>query len=176
MQGMHSLLIVIAPGLAIQRILDLALRREPDLVPGILAVERQFGVLELHGESIETLERGNQAILEGLGASEADVLPPQLLYSGIIDDITGQHAVLINRAKQANLLLPGQSLLLMEVAPALYGGLMGNEAEKATSKNTLIECSMIGASGRMYLAGNREELEIAQAAVQQALADQIRGE
>ena len=48
LQGTHSLLIEIAPGLSIQRVIDLALKAEPSLEPGILAVERQFGILELH--------------------------------------------------------------------------------------------------------------------------------
>jgi hypothetical protein len=46
MQGTNALLVEIAPGLSIQRVIDLALKAEPTLEPGILAVERQFGVLE----------------------------------------------------------------------------------------------------------------------------------
>jgi len=169
MEGCHSLLVEVAPGMAIQRIIDTALRSEPDLVPGMLAVERQFGVMELHADDLSLLERGKQAMLKGLGAKESEVLPPQILYSDIIDDITDQHAVLINRARQANMIMPGQSLLIMEVAPALYGAVMGNESEKAVPQNTLVECSMIGASGRMYLAGERKDLEVAKAAVEAAL-------
>ena len=169
MEGSHSLLVEVAPGMAIQRIIDTALRSEPDLVPGMLAVERQFGVMELHADDLSLLERGKQAMLKGLGAKESEVLPPQILYSDIIDDITDQHAVLINRARQANMIMPGQSLLIMEVAPALYGAVMGNESEKAVPQNTLVECSMIGASGRIYLAGERKDLEVAKAAVEAAL-------
>jgi len=169
MEGSHSLLVEVAPGMAIQRIIDTALRSEPDLVPGMLAVERQFGVMELHADDLSLLERGKQAMLKGLGATESEVLPPQILYSDIIDDITDQHAVLINRARQANMIMPVQSLLIMEVAPALYGAVMGNESEKAVPQNTLVECSMIGASGRMYLAGERKDLEVAKAAVEAAL-------
>lgn len=170
MQGMHALLVEVAPGLAIQRIVDRALKQEPDLEPGILAVERQFGVLELHGRSEVTLERAREAILEGLAAKASDQLRPQLLYSDIIEDVTDQHAVLINRTRQANMILPGQSLLLMEVAPALYGAYMGNEAEKAAPDISLVECSMIGASGRLYLAGPVASLRKAQARVEKLLA------
>lgn len=170
MEGANSLLVEVAPGMAIQRIVDTALRSEPDLVPGMLAVERQFGVMELHSDDEAILERGKKAMLKGMGASESDMLPPQILYSDIIDDITDQHAVMINRARQANMIMPGQCLLIMEVAPALYGAVMGNESEKAVPQNTLVECSMIGASGRMYLAGERKDLEVAKAAVEAALA------
>jgi hypothetical protein len=171
MQGMHALLVEIAPGLAIQRIVDRALKQEPGLEPGILAVERQFGVLELHGRDEAALERARAAILDGLGSKASEQLRPQLLYSDIIEDITDQHAVLINRTRQANMVLPGQSLLLMEVAPALYGAYMGNEAEKAAPDLSLIECSMIGASGRLYLAGPMASLRKAQARVEQRLAE-----
>ena len=68
------------------------------------------------------------------------------------------------------MVLPGQSLLLMEVAPALYGAYIGNEAEKAAPDLTLVECSMIGASGRLYLAGPLASLRKAQARVEQLLA------
>lgn len=170
MQGMHALLVEIAPGLSIQRVIDLALKNEPDLEPGILAVERQFGVLELHSRDPKALERGGQAILNWLGAQATDQLKPQLLYSDIIENITDQHAVLINRTRQANMILPGQNLLIMEVAPALFGAFMANEAEKVAPDLTLIECSMIGASGRMYLCGNRDSLIKAQDHVERALA------
>jgi hypothetical protein len=171
MQGMHALLVEIAPGLAIQRIIDRALKQEPELEPGILAVERQFGVLELHGRDEAALQRARTVILDGLGARASEQLRPQLLYSDIIEDITDLHAVLINRTRQANMVLPGQSLLLMEVAPALYGAYMGNEAEKAAPGLTLVECSMIGASGRLYLAGPTDSLRKARARVEQLLAD-----
>lgn len=171
MQGMHSLLVEIAPGLAIQRIVDRALKQESDLEPGILAVERQFGVLELHGRDEAALKRARAAILDVLAAKEGEQLRPQLLYSDIIENITDQHAVLINRTRQANMVLPGQSLLLMEVAPALYGAYMGNEAEKAAPDLTLVECSMIGASGRLYLAGPTASLRKAQLSVEKLLAE-----
>jgi hypothetical protein len=47
--GQHALIIEVAPGLMIERVMDLALKADPDLEPGILFVERQFGILEIHG-------------------------------------------------------------------------------------------------------------------------------
>jgi hypothetical protein len=171
MQGTHSLLVEIAPGLSIQRVIDLALKAEPSLEPGILAVERQFGILELHSQDRAALERGGQAILEWLGARPEDQLRPQLLYSDILENVTDQHAVLMNRTRQASMVLPGQNLLLMEVAPALFGAHMANEAEKVAPDVTLVECSMIGASGRMYLSGSMASLAKAKAHVEQLLAE-----
>ena len=48
-EGNHALIVEVAPGLAIERVTDLALRAVPSVEPGILFVERQFGVLEIHG-------------------------------------------------------------------------------------------------------------------------------
>lgn len=171
LQGTNSLLIEIAPGLSIQRVIDLALKAEPSLEPGILAVERQFGILELHSHDRAALERGGQAILDWLGARAEDQLRPQLLYSDILENVTDQHAVLINRTRQASMLLPGQNMLLMEVAPALFGAHMANEAEKVAPDVTLVECSMIGASGRMYLSGSVDSLEKAKAHIEKSLSE-----
>ena len=171
LQGTNSLLIEIAPGLSIQRVIDLALKAEPSLEPGILAVERQFGILELHSHDRAALERGGQAILDWLGAQPEDQLRPQLLYSDILENVTDQHAVLINRTRQASMLLPGQNMLLMEVAPALFGAYMANEAEKVAPDVTLVECSMIGASGRMYLSGSVDSLEKAKAHIEMSLSE-----
>ena len=171
LQGTNSLLIEIAPGLSIQRVIDLALKAEPSLEPGILAVERQFGILELHSHDRAALERGGKAILDWLGAQPEDQLRPQLLYSDILENVTDQHAVLINRTRQASMLLPGQNMLLMEVAPALFGAHMANEAEKVAPDVTLVECSMIGASGRMYLSGSVDSLEKAKAHIEKSLSE-----
>jgi hypothetical protein len=169
LQGTHALLVEIAPGLSIQRVIDLALKAEPSLEPGILAVERQFGILELHSHDRAALERGGQAILNWLGAKPQDQLRPQLLYSDILENVTDQHAVLMNRTRQASMVLPGQNMLLMEVAPALFGAHMANEAEKIAPDLTLVECSMIGASGRMYLSGSMASLEKAKAHIEKSL-------
>ena len=43
-QGDHALIVEVSPALAIERVIDLALREVPGVQPGILYVERQFGV------------------------------------------------------------------------------------------------------------------------------------
>ncbi|MFN3461335.1 MAG: microcompartment protein, partial [Oceanibaculum sp.] len=44
-EGEHSLIIEVAPALAIHRICDLALKKMPDMEPGLLYTERQYGIL-----------------------------------------------------------------------------------------------------------------------------------
>jgi hypothetical protein len=170
LEGDHALIVEVAPGLAIERVTDLALRAAPDCEPGILFVERQFGVLEVHSRDAAGVAKAGQAILAGIGRSPADQLAPQLLYSDVIEDVTDQQAVVINRSRQASMLLPGQSLLICEMAPALFAAVAANEAERAEPGNTLVDVTMIGASGRVYIAGTSDGVGRARTAIENLLA------
>jgi hypothetical protein len=157
-EGQHSLIVEVAPGLAIERVIDLALRAVPSVEPGILFVERQFGVLEVHGSDLDDVRRAGAAILDGLGAKATDQLRPRVLYQDVIEDVTDQHAVIINRNRQASMLMPGQTLLVYEMTPALFATVAANAAEKAAPDVTLVDVSMIGAAGRVYMAGSTEDV------------------
>jgi hypothetical protein len=170
-EGQHSLIVEVAPGLAIERVIDLALRAVPVVEPGILFVERQFGVLEVHAEKLEDVRRAGAAILEGLGASAADQLRPRVLYSDVIEDITDQHAVIVNRNRQASMVLPGETLLVYEMTPALFASAAANAAEKVSPGITLVDVSMIGAAGRVYMAGSTEEVLVARAEITRVLGE-----
>ena len=133
--------------------IDLALKAVPEVEPGILFVERQFGVLELHGPDRDAVERAGAAILEGIGAEASHQLKPRILYSDVIEDITDQHAVIVNRTREASMVLPGQTLLVYEMTPALFAAIAANEAERVAPDVTLVNVSMIGAAGRIYMSG-----------------------
>jgi hypothetical protein len=168
-EGMHSLIVEVAPGLAIERVTDLALREVPEIEPGILFVERQFGVLEVHSLDLDSLERAGQAILAGLGADAADQLRPRILYSDVIENVTDQHAVIINRNRDASMLMPGDTLLVVEVTPALFAAVAANEAERAAPGVTLVDVQMIGSAGRVSMGGSTKDIKVAQAAIQEVL-------
>ena len=170
LEGDHALIVEVAPGLAIERVTDLALRAAPECEPGILFVERQFGVLEVHSRDAAEVGKAGQAILAGIGRSPADQLAPRLLYSDVIEDVTDQQAVVINRSRQASMLLPGQALLICEMAPALFAAVAANEAERAEPGNTLVDVTMIGASGRVYIAGTSDGVARARTAIENLLA------
>ncbi len=170
-EGQHSLIVEVAPGLAIERVIDLALRAVPDVAPGILFVERQFGVLEVHAEKLEDVRRAGAAILAGLAATAADQLRPRVLYSDVIEDITDQHAVIVNRNRQASMVLPGQTLLVYEMTPALFATAAAQAAEKVAPGLTLVDVSMIGAAGRVYMAGSTEEVLAARDEITRVLGE-----
>jgi hypothetical protein len=168
--GEHSLIVEVAPGLAIERVTDLALRTVPAVEPGILFVERQFGVLEVHGPELADVEKAGAAILAGLGASAADQLRPRILFSDVIEDVTDRQAVIINRNRGGSMLIPGDTLLVCEVTPALFASVAANEAERAAPGITLVDVSMIGAAGRIYFGGGTPDVLAAQQRIAEVLA------
>ena len=174
MQGEHALIVEVAPALAIERVTDLALRAVPTVEPGILFVERQFGVLEVHGAGLADVEQAGQAILAGLQAKAADQLRPRVLFCDVIEDITDRQAILINRTRGGSMILPGDSLLVCEVTPALFTALAANEAERAAPGVTLVNVSMIGVAGRIYLSGPADTVTAARDAII-AVLDQVEG-
>jgi len=167
--GQHALIVEVAPGLAIERVTDLALKAVPDVDPGILFVERQFGVLEVHAADAEDVARAGEAILAGIGARSVDQLRPQVLYRDVIGDLSDQHAMIVNRTRQASMVLPGQTLLVCEMTPALFAAVAANEAEKAAPDLTIVDVSMIGAAGRLYLAGEAASIAAALSAIDEVL-------
>lgn len=168
--GQHALIIEVAPGLMIERVTDIALKSDPDLEPGILFVERQFGILEIHGDDKSALERAGSEILKGIGLTEGDQLRPRILYTDVIEDIADQHAVIINRTRQASMVMPGETLLICEMVPALYAAIAANEAERLAPRLTLVDVQMIGAAGRIYLSGRPDDVARARAGIEAVLA------
>ena len=77
--------------------------------------------------------------------------PLELLLAA--ERVSDQHAVILNRNRDASMILPGESLLLVEMTPALFAAAAANEAEKVAPENTLVDVQMIGASGRVFISG-----------------------
>jgi hypothetical protein len=169
--GEHALIIEVAPGLMIERVADLALKKDPELEPGILFVERQFGVLELHGADRARLERAGGAVLAGLGLTAAQQLRPRVLFTDVIGNVSDQHAIIINRNRQGSMVLPGQTLLLAEIVPALFAAVAANEAERVAPGLTIVDVQMIGAAGRIYMSGTTGDVERALARIGAFLSD-----
>lgn len=166
----HALIVEVSPALAIQRVIDLALRAVPSIKPGILYVERQFGVLEIHAHNLGDVERAGEAILAGTGTSSADQLRPKVLYHDIIEDITDQHAVILNRTRGGSMIVPGEALLVYEMMPALFAAVAANEAERVAPGITLVDVQLIGAAGRIFISGTLEEVATARDRITEVLS------
>jgi hypothetical protein len=162
--GDASLYVEISPGIEINRLTDVALKAT-HVKPGMQIVERHFGVLEVHSESQADTRAAGAAILADLGLTEADRRKPKILSSQVIRRIDGHQAQLINRTRHGHMLIPGQTLYVLELEPAAYAVLAANEAEKAAEIN-ILEVRSFGANGRVYLGGEERDIEVGwQAAV-----------
>lgn len=168
-EGEHSLIIEVSPALAIHRICDLALKVAPEMEPGLLFTERQFGLLELHSSDKGMLEAAGKAILDGIGAKPMDQLKPSILFTDIIEDVSDQHAIILNRTRGGSMLVPGSSLLVCEMSPALFACVAANEAEKAVPDIIINDVEMMGASGRIFFSGEMGNLRIAQRVITETL-------
>ena len=168
-RGQAALYVEIAPGIAINRVTDIALKRT-SVRPAVQVVERAFGLLEIHDESqSEVLEAGAH-ILDFLQAQELDRLKPKLLTSEIITGVDDYQTMLINRNRQGMMLLGGETLYILEVHPAAYATIAANEAEKAADIK-LIHLQPYGAFGRLQLGGTESDIREAEAAIQKTLGD-----
>lgn len=162
-----SLTVEVAPGMDVEWLTDIALKHD-DVKPGVLVVERQFGYLEFHSRYAASVRSAGQALLDALGTTAADAMAPEILANRIVDRVDGYHSFLINRSKAGSMLLPGESLFILEMQPAAYALIAANEAEKA-SHVKLVDCRFMGAAGRLYLAGAESDVRSAAEAAQAAL-------
>lgn len=165
--NMAALVVEVSPGLEIETVADVAVKTV-DVKPGLLVVERQFGYLELHSSSTASVKAAGRAVLDHLGASDADAMRPEILSSRIVKRVDNYHAFLINRNKSGSMLLPGESLFVMEMQPAAYAILATNEAEKA-AEIKVVDYRMMGATGRVYLSGSESDVRAAAFAAEAAL-------
>jgi len=165
--GMASLFVEIAPGIAINRLTDVALKATR-AIPAIQVVERAFGLLEVHHEQQGEVRQAGGAILDGIGLNEDDRMKPRVLTTQIIRSIEPYQSQILNRTSQGNMVLPGQSLFIFECEPAGYAAFAANEAEKAANV-FLNNVRPFGAFGRLYLCGSESEIDSAAEAATAAI-------
>jgi hypothetical protein len=156
--GMASLYVEISPGIEINRITDIALK-STNVTPGMQIVERMFGMLEIHSLSQADVRQAGQAILDALELKEEDRWKPKVYSSQIIRRIDDHQTQLINRMRHGNMIVPGETMYVMEVQPAAYAALAANEAEKAANIN-ILEVRTFGSFGRVYLGGEERDIEV----------------
>lgn len=154
-----SLFVEIAPGMAIHRLMDVALK-QTKVQPATLVVERAYGMLELHSEDKGEVRSAGDAILKEMGVKEEDRIKPRLVSNTIIRAIEPMHAMILDKIRFGSMIEPGESLYILETEPAAYAALAANEAEKAANVK-LVDVTPYGAFGRLYLAGSESEIDSA---------------
>jgi ethanolamine utilization microcompartment shell protein EutS len=170
--GQASLFVEVAPGMDIMRVTDVALKAT-DVRPGMMIIERLYGMLEIHADSQADVREAGRAILRALDLKEEDRIQPEIVSSQVIRNIHEYHTQLINRTRHGDMIVPGESLHVLEVAPAGYAAIAANEAEKAAHINVL-EVRAFGSFGRVYLGGEERDIEVGHRAAEQAIRE-IKG-
>jgi len=167
--GMASLYVEISPGIEINRITDIALK-STKVTPGMQIVERLYGMLEIHSESQADVRQAGRAILEALELKQEDRWKPKIFSRQIIRRIDDYQTQLINRMRHGNMIVPGESMFVMEVQPAAYAALAANEAEKAAEIN-ILEVRSFGSFGRLYIGGAERDIDVAWRAAVNSVED-----
>jgi ethanolamine utilization microcompartment shell protein EutL len=165
--GMSELYIEVAPGNEIFRCADIALKAA-DVKPALQVVEREFGLLEIHSRTQAEVFAAGQAVLEYLQLTPLDRIRPKIASSALVTNVNPYQAQLINKWRKGNLLIPGQSLYVLEVTPAAYVSLAANEAEKAADIS-IIEVRALGRYGRLFISGTESNVQAAAAAARNVL-------
>lgn len=166
--GDACLWLEVSPGMAIHRLTDIALKdARVRLVQQV--VERAFGsMLVHHRDHSDVLEAGH-SVLSRLRTTEDSRQKCRIAWAEVIRAITPDHAVVINRQdRRGSMILPGQSMFILETEPAGYVVYAANEAEKA-ARITLVDVKAVGAFGRLTLAGREADIDEAAHAAVRAL-------
>jgi ethanolamine utilization microcompartment shell protein EutS len=157
--GNAELFIEMAPGNEVFHVADVALKAA-DVKPALQIIEREFGLLELHANSQAEVLAAGAAVLAELGLTEDDRVKPEIASAQFITNVHPYQAQLLNKFRKGALLIPGQSLFVLEISPAAYAGLAANEAEKAADI-AVVEIRAVGRFGRVFLAGTESDVATA---------------
>ena len=153
----------VSPGMAIHRYTDIALKAtRVNLTQQV--VERAFGSMVVHHRDQSDVREAGRILLNHLDAEHSERQACNIAWQEIIYGMTAEHSVLINRQHRGgSMLLPGESMFILETEPAGYIVYAANQAEKAANI-TLVDVRAVGAYGRLTLSGHEADVEEAAAA------------
>jgi len=154
-----ALVIEIAPAMEIHTMIDIALKSTQARL-GSVVTERHFGTMLIHhGDQGEITEAG-RAVLRETGLDEHDRTGVEILTRKTIRSVEQDHAIMFTGQATGNMVIAGESVFIMEAAPAAYLLIAANEALKAAQVK-LIDIKPYGATGRLILSGSESEIDSA---------------
>ncbi len=166
-EGMAALYVEMSPGNEVFRIVDIAVKAT-EARPGAQIVEREFGMFEVHSSNQAAVIEAGRVVLDRLGMKVEERIRPQIASIQVITRVDPYQAQLLNRFRRGSMLVPGETMLVLECAPAAYINYACNEAEKKANIK-LVHVSSVGRFGRMWLAGSESEIITARDASVRAL-------
>ncbi len=156
-----------APGNGVFTLIDRALKASSVETTSQI-VEREFGFFILRSRSNAEVSAARDAILAELGQTMADRIKPVVGSSQIITSVEPYQAQLLNKWRKGSLLVPGQTLGILECSPAAYIAHATNEAEKSANID-IVEVRAVGKHGRMFISGGEEDVKAALEAARKAI-------
>ena len=166
-EGMASLYVEMAPGNEVFRTVDIAVKAT-EAKPGAQVVEREFGMFEVHSMNQAAVLESGAIVLDRLGLVIEDRIKPSVYSSNLITNVDPYQAQLLNRWRRGSMLVAGETLFVLEVAPAAYIMLAANEAEKKSNLK-IIHIASVGRFGRLWMSGTESEMVTARDAAIQAM-------
>jgi hypothetical protein len=166
-EGMAALYVEMAPGNEVFRVVDIAVKAT-EAKPGAQIVEREFGMFEVHSPNQAAVIEAGRVVLDRLGLRIEDRIRPSIASIQVITRVDPYQAQLLNRFRRGSMLVPSETMLVLECAPAAYINYACNEAEKKANIK-IIHVSSVGRFGRMWLSGSEAEIMTARNAAVQAL-------
>ena len=167
MSGDTVLIGELAPGNGVFSLIDRALKAS-SVETTTQMVEREFGFFILRSRSNAEVSAARDAILDELGASMADRTKPKLASTQIITSVEPFQAQLLNKWRKGSLLIPGQTLGILECEPAAYISIAANEAEKSAEID-IVEVRAVGRFGRLFISGTENSVQTAITAATKAI-------
>ena len=152
-----ALFLEIAPAMEIHVKIDQALKATKARL-GSMVTERVFGMMQVHHEDQGEVRAAGQAVLDASSLKETDRAPCEILQNKIIRSVEQDHAIAFTGLAWGQMVLAGDSVLIMEAKPAAYLSIACNEALKAADIK-LIDIRVFGATGRLIMAGSESEID-----------------
>lgn len=157
----------LAPGNEVFRLVDIALKASRIEATSQI-VEREFGFFILRSPVNTEIVVAREAILQELNLGINDRVKPVIESTQIISSVEPYQAQLLNKWASGSLLVPGQTLGIIECAPAAYISIAANEAEKMADID-IIEVRALGRYGRFFMSGTEVSVQTATEAAVAAL-------
>lgn len=148
-----------APGNGVFTLIDRALKASSVELTSQM-VEREFGFFILRSQSNAEVSTARDVILSELGAAMSDRVKPSITNRQVINSVEPYQAQLLNKWRKGSLLVPGQTLGIIECAPAAYISIAANEAEKAADID-IVEVRAVGRNGRLFISGSENSVATA---------------
>jgi ethanolamine utilization microcompartment shell protein EutS len=156
LEGDTLLIGEVGPGNEVFRAVDVALKAA-DVQACSQVVEREFGFFVLRSPINAEITTAREALLAYLGLTLEQRRAPKVESQQVITSVEPYQAQLLNKSRAGSLLVPGETLGIVECGPAAYVMAAANEAEKAGTIK-ILDVRSVGRFGRLFISGSEADV------------------